>query len=106
MSEDKAEYKVQSWKVATPATDAGDYSASLPAGDCIDGMYYLSLYCRSINPAHTDNRMQFPDEYVGVTRGDCIKEARQIGWKFDFATRSAYCPLCVKQGLHKKTNGQ
>lgn len=52
------------------------------------GCYTLDLYCRCAN----NSTMSIP----GIDRRDCIKQAKDRGWKVDFANRTCLCPICSK----------
>ncbi len=62
----------------------------------IVGGYTLDLYCDNEKPYPDGIHpfKYFPQEFVGETRQECAKEARQVGWKLNFNKRTAICPIC------------
>jgi hypothetical protein len=71
------------------------------------GCYSMDLYCDT--PRHVYGG---PSQFTGHTEGECLKEARSRGWKFNraktLALRSrgwkfnraktlAFCPECSKK---------
>lgn len=55
--------------------------------------YSLHLYCDQENPAH--GFTQFPHQYTGETRAECVKQARKEGWVFHRDGKHS-CPQCTK----------
>jgi hypothetical protein len=76
-------------------------TAAVYEGDwiCLVGSYYLQVYCHMVNPDHWGERVL---DLTGHNFRDCIREAREAGWKIDLKAETAYCPVCVAAGLHKK----
>ena len=59
----------------------------------IVGGFELHLYCDNDKHIYLGNE---PAQFVGETRDECYREAREKGWKILHKKRAAYCPKCAK----------
>jgi len=57
------------------------------------GGYVLHFYCRYFSSEH--RLQEFPQEYPGETRGECVSQARKDGWIFH-KDNTGTCPKCAK----------
>lgn len=57
------------------------------------GGYVLHFYCKYLSEEHRFD--EFPHEYPGETRGECIGYARRYGWIFH-KDNTGTCPKCAK----------
>ena len=68
----------------------------------IVGGYSLDLYCENwaVPPDEVTDRCGHKcredgvDSFVGHNRAECVRAARRVGWRINFAKGTAYCPLC------------
>jgi len=56
--------------------------------------YCMDLYCDHENDQH--RWKEFPQTYTGVSRSQCVREARTEGWVFH-RDGKVTCPKCNKQ---------
>lgn len=63
----------------------------------IVGAYSVHLYCDTGGAAWGEEcPFNNRPEYTGETEGDCLKQARRDGWKFNRERTKAFCPDCSK----------
>lgn len=55
------------------------------------GCYTLDCYCDCDNPLH--EWREFPRQFTGETRAECLRSARAHGWVF-LKDGQAKCPKC------------
>lgn len=70
----------------------------------IVGGYTLDLYCDAQKCIWVDLNgcpRIGPAQFIGETGGYARRVARHRGWKLDLENDRAFCPTCVKAGLHK-----
>lgn len=65
----------------------------------IVGCYSIHLYCDNAENLHgtgddEHDFHEFPHEFTGETRGECMKEARRRGWLINLSADKALCPKC------------
>lgn len=71
------------------------------------GAYSLDLYCDVGGDSYGGNcphkdydgtsgqyGFRYPAQFVGANLADCMKQARQQGWKFSRDKHTAKCPRC------------
>lgn len=60
------------------------------------GCYSVDLYCRGCSMVHDHPydpcATPSPSQFFGNTEKDCLKEAKQKGWKFKFG--ECWCKNC------------
>lgn len=60
--------------------------------------YNLDLYCdnRTVYPdlLHDAHHINFPQDFAGRSRRDCMKQARRHGW---ILGKVDLCPICAKK---------
>jgi hypothetical protein len=73
----------------------------------IVGCYSLDLYCDNyiIDPTVVEDKWghrydDFPDQFTGFSRAECVRNARRRGWIVNICGKKAYCPKCA--GLRKR----
>ena len=65
----------------------------------IVGCYTLNLYCDVPGCTYNNRGRGYePDEFTGVTGGECRKAARKAGWRLWLVEGNACCPECNKAG--------
>lgn len=70
----------------------------------IDG-YSMDLYCDDGVPGdgvHPWDMMENPQTFAGRTRGQCVRQARKLGWIIN-NKNECYCPACAKARRKKVT---
>lgn len=66
--------------------------------DLATGCYVLDLYCKWDHAAMYEEYHGYPQsEYTGISRGDCLKQARRDGWTFH-RDHTATCLKCKLVG--------
>lgn len=69
------------------------------------GCYTLDLYCDTGDgdgygdtcPYKPRDGTSIQGEYTGQTEGQCIRDARRDGWRFNRDKTKAFCPRCNKE---------
>lgn len=79
----------------------------------IVGCYSLDLYCENFDIAKDQAEDElghkyndFPDQFTGHSRAECVRNARRRGWIVNISGGKAYCPMCVKNRKHTAQKSQ
>ena len=70
----------------------------------IVGCYSLDLYCDNfdlmkdqVEDSYGHRYDEFPHQFTGYSRPECVRNARHRGWIVNIPANKAYCPGCVKK---------